>query len=125
MAAGIAPAVQRDLQAGVAHPGAEVVAVEVGQLLAGHQPQPEEEWQVRVGAAGRHPLADLEVGVLEDVRRVDPAGQAAVEPEVDHPPQPLAIASEQRGQRRGVAGEAPAQQVIQGVGARGHDGVHT
>ena len=38
-------AVERDLPAGVAHPGAEVMAVERRQPLADEQPQPEERRQ--------------------------------------------------------------------------------
>ena len=69
------------------------------------QPEPEVERHGR-GVAGvlGNPLADVEIGLLEHVGRIDPAGEPAVEPQADHPPQPVAIAVEERGQRRLVAG---------------------
>ena len=116
------PAMERDLLAGVAHLGAQVVAMDVGQPLAGDQPEPEVERHGR-GVAGvlGEPLADVEIGLLEDVGRIDPAGEPAVEPQADHPPEPLAIAVEERGQRRLVAGQGAAEEKIRVVARRiGH-----
>ena len=80
--------------------------MQVGQLLAGDQPEPEVERHRRGSRAySAQPLADVEVGVLEDVGGIDPAREPAVEPQADHPPQPVAIAVEQRGQGRLVAGQ--------------------
>ena len=75
-------AMQRHLHCHVAHLGAQVSPVELGQLLPGQQPEPEEERQRArpVPDVVGKPRLDLDVRILEDVRRVDPADQAAVEP---------------------------------------------
>ena len=95
---------ERDFLAGVAHLGAEVVAMDVGEPLAGDQPQPEvERHRRRVAGVLGEPPADVEIRVLEHVRGVDPAREPAIQPQADHLPQPIARAVEQRGQRRLVA----------------------
>ena len=102
---------ERDLHAGVAGLGAQVEPVQVGQLLAGDQPEPEvERHRLRVAGVVGQPLAGLEIGVLEDVVGIDPAREAAVEPEPDQPPQPVALGVEQRGEARLVSapGRGPA-----------------
>ena len=103
-ACGQAAAVERDLAAGVAHLGAEVAAVDLGQLLAGQEPQPEEERQLPARAAySGEPPGGLEVSLLEHVGVVDPARQPAVEPQVDHPLEPVAVLGEQGGTALGIA----------------------
>ncbi len=67
------------------------------------------------------PAGDLEIGVLEDVGRVDPPLQPPVEAEPDHPPQPLAVSGEQLGQGPLVpAFEAEEQVVIVSLVLVGH-----
>ena len=97
---------QRDLHAGVAGPGAEVEPVEVDQLLAGDQPEPEVE-RHRLGVAGvvGQPPSSLEVCLLQNIIGVDPAGEPAIEPEPDQPTEPLPLGVEERGER----GFVPAQ----------------
>jgi hypothetical protein len=103
---------ERDFLGGVAHAGAEVVAVQGQQGLFGEEAEPE-EWRHRgprdvlSGAAG-----DLEVGLLEDVGGVEPAPEAAIEAEADHPPQPLAVAGEELAKGPLVALLEAAEQVI-------------
>ena len=57
-----------------------------------------------------HPLADVEIGLLEDIGRIDPAGEPAVQPQADHPAEPLAMAVEERGQGRLIAGQGAAEE---------------
>ena len=66
--------------------------------------------------------ADLQVGLLEHVGGVDPAREPAVEAEADHPPQPLAVAVEQLGQGRLVAGASAGQEVVGLARIAGHGG---
>ena len=89
-----AAAVQRDLAVGVAELGAQVAAVDLGQLEAGHVPHPEEERQRRLLSVVVEPPGDLEERLLEHVRVVDPARQAAAEPQVHHPLEPVAVGRE-------------------------------
>jgi hypothetical protein len=103
---------ERDLQGGVAHADADVVAVEGQQGLFGEEAEPEEgrhrgPRDVLAGATG-----DLEVGLLEDVGGIDAALGATVEAESDHPPQPLAVAGERLDQRPLVSYLEPAEQVV-------------
>ena len=67
-----------------------------------------ERSQMKNGTSGsawivRQPLQGVDVGLLQDVRRRDPAPQPGVEPELDHPPQAIAIEGEHAGQRLRVA----------------------
>ena len=110
---GKGPAVQRDLHAGVASLGAQVKPVQVGQLLAGDQPEPEvERHRLRIAGVVRQPLPGLEIGVLEDVVGIDPTREAAVEPEPDQPPQPVALGVEHRGERGLVAAHGTGQKDV-------------
>jgi hypothetical protein len=96
--------------------------MDVGQPLAGDQAEPEVERQGR-GIAGvlGDPLADVEIGLLEDVGRIVPAGEPAVQPQADHPAEPLAMAVEERGQRRLIAGQGATEEKIRVVAHRiGH-----
>jgi hypothetical protein len=113
---------QRDFLAGVAHLGAQVVAMDVGQPLAGDQPEPEVEGhRRRVPGVLGDPLADDEIRLLEHIGGIDPAREPAVEPQADHPAEPLAMAVEERGQRRLIAGQGAAEEKIRVVARRiGH-----
>jgi hypothetical protein len=84
-------AVEGHLAAGVAHPGAEVMAAERGQTLADNQPQPEERKQLRVAEIVIEALRRVEKRILDDVGRVEPAPDPCVKAEVDHPQQAVAI----------------------------------
>jgi hypothetical protein len=97
---------------GVAHAGAEVVAVQEQQRLAGQEAEPEERGQGRPGEVLRGAAGDLEVGLLEDVGRVEPPPQPPVEAEADHLPQPLAVPEEQLAQGRFVPPLDASEQVL-------------
>jgi hypothetical protein len=90
--------------------------MDVGQPLAGDQAEPELQRQGR-GIAGvlGEPLADVEIGLLEDIGRIDPAGEPAVQPQADHAAEPLAMAVEERGQGRLIAGQGAAEKTIRVV----------
>ena len=95
-------AVQRDLPAGVAHLGAQVVPVQLHQPLADHQAEPEEQRELRIAEVLLQPLGHLDVRLLDHVRGVEPSLQARVEADLDHPAQAIAVALEQGVQRRPV-----------------------
>ena len=44
-------------------------------------------------------MGDVEIRFLEDIGGIHPAQEAAVQPEADHPPEPLAMADEERRER--------------------------
>src|SRR5262245_42531947 len=69
----------------------------------------------------REPSGGLEIGLLEDVRVVDATLELTVEAEVDHLLEPLAIAAEELGQGRLVAGGGIGEELGQ-IGRFGHDG---
>ena len=76
-----------------------------------------------LGIAGviANSLADVEIRLLEYVGGVDPAREPVVQPQADHPPQPIAIAVEERSQGRLVAGQSAQDEVDLGVVGRiGH-----
>ena len=72
-------------------------------------PQPEEERQLRLAGVLGELAGDLDEGLLEHVRVVDPARQPAAEPQVDHPLEPVAVRREQGAQRLLVAGGGPPE----------------
>ena len=83
---------ERDLPAGVAHLRPEVMPVEHLEPLAGQDAEPEEERNLRVLGELAGPPGEVDERFLENVGRVEPALQAAVEAEPDHPLEPLAVA---------------------------------
>ena len=99
--------IERDLQPGVPHAGAQVPPVQRGQPPADVQPHPEQRLELGVGAVGIEIAGQLEVGLLEDVRGIEAGPQSGVHAELDHAPQPVAIAIEQLAQRLAVAGAEP------------------
>ena len=113
---------ERDLHPGIAHLGAEVVAMDVGQPLAGDQPEPQvERHRRRVAGVLGEPPADVEIRVLEHVGRIDPAGEPAIQPQANPPAEPRAMAVEERGQGRLIAGQGAAEEKIRVVAHRiGH-----
>ena len=58
----------------------------------------------------REPLQGVDIGLLQDVRGRHPALQPAVQPELDHPAQPIAIVGEQLSQRELIAGLEAVEQ---------------
>ena len=117
--------IKRDLQPGVPHAGAQVFPVQRGQPLTDVQPHPEQRLQFRVGAIGLQVAGELEVGLLEDVRGVEAGTQPRVHAELDHPPQPVAIAIEQLAQRPAVAGTEPLDQPRCLARCLAHEAPHT
>ena len=60
-------------------------------------------------------MASVEEGVLEHVGGVEPALEPRVHAQLDHPPQPVAVALEQVRQRLAVAAAEPLDELA-GVG---------
>jgi hypothetical protein len=71
---------------GVAHVGAQVVAVQEQQPLACQEAQPQVGRHRWVGGVLRGSLGDVQVRLLEHVGRVEPALQAAVQAQPHHEP---------------------------------------
>src|SRR5262249_4771635 len=117
--------VQRHLPGRIAHLGPKVFAVQVNQLLAGQPPQPQEERHTRVGGVLGKALHEDEKGFLEHVFGIEAALESAVPAEVDHPPEPFAVAREQLGQGLPIAGTSLAKDVIGTAWIAGHDPSHT
>ena len=107
-------AVERDLPPGVAHGGAEVLAVDLRQPLAGDQPQPQVGGHGAVAREVGQPGGKVEIGVLKDVGGIDPAREPAVESEADHRAQAGAVASPGRGES-GLVARSGATEVTLGV----------
>jgi hypothetical protein len=87
--------VDRDLQPGVAQPGAEVPPVQRQEFLTCDPAEPEERRQRGCGQVIGCAAGDVEEGFLEHVGRVDPPLQAVVDAQPDDVLQPLAMAGEQ------------------------------
>ena len=117
--------VERDLQPRVPHPGAQVLAMQRRQPPADVQPQPEQRGELGVGQVGVEVAGDVEERLLDDVRRVEPGPQPRVQPQLDHPPEPLAILVEERRQRLAVAAAEPLDRVSRFAGRLVHGGPHT
>src|SRR5262249_6024064 len=101
----------------------QVEAVQVHELLADLQAQPQEEGQARVGAVRRELAADGEVGVLDAGGGGDAALQPPVQAPPGHPLQPAAVALDQGSQGGLVAVAGGVQQFLvgSGGGGRGHN----
>ena len=117
-------AVERDLAGDVAHLGAEVLAVHPHEPLAGEEPQPEEERHVRLPGVLGQPGGGVDVGLLDDIGGIDPALQAAVEPQRDHPPQAVARPHQQGAPGRLVPLCRPPEQASRLARFAGHGSVH-
>ena len=99
--------------------------MELGQPLADDQPQPQEQRQLRVGQVVGELGDGVHERVLEDVGRVDPALEPAVEPGIDHPPQPGAVPDQRLAGGRSVACRRSLDQpevfrLVHDSEARGH-----
>jgi hypothetical protein len=89
------PGLERDLAPGLAHLGPEMLAVQRRKPLAGEVPEPEERRHPGVGEVLGLPLVDVEERLLEDVRGIDPPLEAPVQPQSDHPTQPVVVLAEE------------------------------
>jgi hypothetical protein len=116
--------VQRHLPAGVPGLDTEVVAVDGLELPPGDEPDPQVERDPRVVQVVGQAPGDLEVCLLEDVGRIDPALEPAVEAELDHPPQPRAVLGERRRKRGRVPGAGAAEHLRLGLPVAGHERPH-
>ena len=63
-------------------------------------------------AAYSGPGENVELGLLQDVGGVDAPLEPPIEPQADHPPQPVAVPVEKLGQRGRIAGFGTADQVV-------------
>jgi hypothetical protein len=103
--------VERDFLPRVAHLGAKVVAVAIGQFLAGDESEPEEKRQLAIFDPLGESLVDFEVRLLKDIGRINAAEESAVQSQSNDPLEPLAKLREEFGQREFVAGLRATQQV--------------
>ena len=91
----------------------QVAAVRVADVLAGDQPQPAEERQRLVPQIIVHPPGRVGQGFLDDIRRIEPRGQPAIEPRRDHAAEIVAITLQQLapGVVVALAGQARSNRV--------------
>ncbi len=85
--------------------------MQVHQLLAHAEPEPEEGRQLGLAKILLEPGGDVEEGLLQDVRGVEPRLEAPVHPQLDHPPQPAPVPLEQTHQRPFIPPAEPLHQL--------------
>ena len=81
-----------------------MMAMEVRQFLARHEPQPEEKGELLIADPLVEPLVDLQIRLLKHIGGIDTPGQATVQSQLHHPLESFAESSEESGQRPFVAG---------------------
>jgi hypothetical protein len=89
---------QRDLAVGVARLGAQLQAMQSLEPLHGQEPEPDEGRNRRVGRLFGEPARGVDERLLNDIRGIDATLQSSVEPELDHPAEPLAVLAEDLSQ---------------------------
>ena len=98
--------------------------MQVDQLLAGQRTQSEVERQRRSASIFRESPGEIEVCLLEDIRRIEPAVQAAVEAQAHHLPQPVTVVGKQLGQCLRVSRQGPVDLLVAVTGVNGSDRSH-
>src|SRR5437773_784565 len=83
---------ERDLPGCIAHLRPKVLPVQHLESLPGQGAEPEEEGDLGVRGELAGPAGEVEERLLEDVGGVEPALEAAVQPQADHPFEPLPVA---------------------------------
>jgi hypothetical protein len=78
--------------------------VQVDEPLAGEAPDPEKKRQHGARRVFGKAAGDVEIGLLDDVRRVETAGKPMVQAKPDHPLESIAVSRKELGQRRVFAG---------------------
>ena len=102
----IRPAVDRDLTPGVPRLGPELTAMHDLQPLERQEPQPQERrHRIRLAIVLGPALGGLEERLLDHVRGVDPAAQPMIQPDRDHPPQPVAVRREEFAPVRAIVAD--------------------
>jgi hypothetical protein len=102
-----------------------VIAVDLGQPLPDHQAQPQEQREFRVRQVSGELGDSVREPVLENVGRIDPAADPAVQAGIDHPPESGAVPHECFPGSSGVAAPRPLDQpqiVVRLVHDRGSQG---
>ena len=83
--------------------------MDVHQRLADDQAKPDEERRRVLATEVLDPPRGVEIGLLEHVVGIDPADQAAIQPDSGHPPEPVPMPREQLGQGTRIAPEDQQQ----------------
>ena len=89
-----------------------MLAVQGRQTPADMQPQPEQRRDLRVGEVGVEVLGDVEEGLLDDIRGVEPGAEPGVETQLDHAAESIAVVVEERRQRLSVAAAERVDRVV-------------
>src|SRR5262249_18260085 len=97
--------------------------MQVHELLADLQAQPQEEGQARVGTVLGELAAQRQGGLLGDVGGGRAAPPPPVHAQPDHALQPLPVALDERSQGALVAVAGGVQKLVVGWGAGAHGGV--
>ena len=79
------------------------MAVKLQELLPRDEPNPEEERHVGFLEVLRHPVGNLQKGVLDDIRSIDAPAELPLESEADHAVEPGAVAVEKGPQGLGFS----------------------
>ncbi len=87
--------IRRNLAQGAAGLRSEMGAVNIDEPLLCDRPQPDHEGLLGLFDQVAQAISSIEERLLHDVARVDPAPEAAVHAEGDHPPQSCAIELEE------------------------------
>jgi hypothetical protein len=66
----------------------------LGKSFANDEPQPEEERDLRVGQIAGKLRDGVGKPILQNIRRIDPATNPAIEAGLDHPPEPVPVTDE-------------------------------
>ena len=117
------PTVQRHFLPRVAHPGVQMPAMHVRELLADFHAEPQKEGHARVSNVLGELAAHRQVGLLHDVRGIDAALEPPVHAQPDHALETVAVALDQDGQGALVAVAGGVQQAVVGWGVGAHGGV--
>src|SRR4051794_9809018 len=88
------------------------MTVEGDEPLSGEESQPKVGRHCRVAQVLTGTLRHVEIGLLENVGRVDASLETVVETQLDHPPQSLTMKGEEFDQSPSVSTTDPEKQVI-------------
>src|SRR4051812_26179798 len=94
--------------------------VDLGQFQTCHVTQPEEERQCSLANVLVQTARDLDIGLLDDVRFVDPGGEPAAQSEPYHTLEPIMVLRKQGTESLLIAACGPMHQVRDLAGIARH-----
>jgi len=97
-----------------------MMPVQGHQLLAGEEPEPQKErhrWITQVLGQSRR---GFQIGLLDNVRRVDPPLQPSIHPQRNHAPEPISVPYEEGPQSPRITAGRLLEQLIGRIRVAGH-----